>query len=251
MVRPLNRLVRFVLPLMALAAVVGCQDDEIRHYHVARIEPPQARLLAAVLPVGEKVWFVSVTGPASPVADLLPEVESFVHSLRFPENERRRVTWDLPAGWHREPNRDPMRYATFRAGLTALEVRVYSFGPESRDLLANVNRWRGQIGLAPITAADLPSVSRPITVNGMPGTFVDMTGPGTNGDGPVAPQTPPTPPAADEHLAYDVPAGWQALPFDPAKRMRSRGIQGHSGRQIGGSHRDSATGPSRWTAGQR
>ena len=46
-----------------------------------------------------------------------------------------------------------MRYATFRAGPTALEVRVYSFGPESGNLLPNVNRWRGQIGLGEITDA--------------------------------------------------------------------------------------------------
>jgi hypothetical protein len=198
---------------VVLVALAGCQDEEVRHYRVPRIESPAARLLAAVLPVGEKVWFVSVTGPAPAVADLLPGFESFVRSLRFPENERRRVTWDLPADWHREPNRERMRYATFRAGPTALEVRVYSFGPESGNLLANVNRWRGQIVLGEITEADLPTVSRPITVNGVSGAFVDMTGPGANAERPAAPPAPSAaPPAADETLAYDAPPGWQPLP---------------------------------------
>ena len=201
-----------LIPLtVAVAGLIGCQDDEIRHYRVPRNEPAASRLLAAVLPVRTKVWFVSVTGPAPAVAALFPEFDSFVRSLRFPENERRRVTWDLPAAWQREPNRDRLRYATFRAGPNALEVRVYAFGPESGDLLANVNRWRGQIGLAKIAESDLPTVSRPITVNGLSGTFVDMTGPGGNAERPPMVSAPEAP-AADETLAYDVPNGWQSLP---------------------------------------
>ena len=204
--------VRPYLALLALIALAGCQDDEIRHYRVKRIEPPQARLLAAMLPIGEKFWFVSVTGPAPAVGDLVPAFESFVRSLRFPENERRRVVWELPADWHREPNRDRMRYATFRAGENALEVRVYSFGPESGNLLANVNRWRGQIGLGPITEAELPTASRPINVNGIAGTLVDMTGPGGSGERPMTPPPPASPQAAgDEKLSYDVPPGWEPV----------------------------------------
>ncbi|HEX4591107.1 MAG TPA: hypothetical protein VH120_14310 [Gemmataceae bacterium] len=204
---------RLVPALVALAALAGCQDDEIRHYRVPRAQPPSARLLAAVLPVGGKFWFVSVTGPAPAVGNLLPDFEAFVKSLRFPENERRRVTWDLPADWHREPNRDRMRYATFRAGPNALEVRVYTFGPESGNLLANVNRWRGQVGLDAVTEAELPSVTRPISVDGIAGTFVDMTGPGANPDAPMTPPLAvPAAPATGETLAYDTPPGWQPVP---------------------------------------
>jgi hypothetical protein len=224
MVCPSKRYCRLIPLVMALAALSGCQDDEVRHYRVARIETPSSRLLAAILPVGEKVWFVSATGPAPAVANLLPQFESFVQNLRFPENERRRVTWDLPAEWHREPNRDRMRYATFRAGADALEIRVYSFGPESGDLLPNVNRWRGQIGLGEIAAADLATVSRPITVNGVAGTFVDMTGPGANAERPMAPAAaPPTAPVPDDGgtLAFDAPPGWVKQPLPPGSMRRA------------------------------
>ena len=217
------------LPRVGPARVAGCQDDEIRHYRVPRNDPPSARLLAAVLPVGEKVWFVSVTGPAPSVANLLPEFETFVKSLRFPENERRRVTWELPANWRREPNRDRLRYATFRAGVNALEIRIYKFGPESSDLLANVNRWRGQIGLAKITDADLPMVTRPIVVNGVSGTFVDMTGPGANAERPAP--AAEAPPAPAEKLAYDVPAGWQEQPVQPGG-MRLAAFKTGSGDKV-------------------
>lgn len=213
-----RRPIRHVVALLAAVALVGCQDDQIRHYRVPRIEPPATRLLAAILPVGEKVWFVSVSGPAPAVGDLLPQFERFVQTIRFPENQRRRVTWDLPADWHREPSRERLRYATFRAGSNALEVKVNAFGPESADVLNNVNRWRGQIGLAEIKAEELPTVSRPITVNGVTGTFVDMTGPGANAAPP--PAAAPTRQSADEKLAYDTPPGWEPLPADPAKLMR-------------------------------
>jgi hypothetical protein len=209
MVRLMIRRPLVGLALFAAVALAGCQDDEVRHYKVARVSAPQARLLAAILPVGEKNWFASVTGPAPAIVDLLPKFESFVQSLRFPENERRRVTWELPADWHREPNRDRLRYATFRAGKNALEVRLYTFGPESGDLLANVNRWRGQIGLDKITNAELPTVTRPITVNGISGVFVDMTGPGANAEAPVAPPAPSNEPTSVDKPNYDVPEIWQ------------------------------------------
>jgi hypothetical protein len=215
-----SRFVRLVPALFVLVALSGCQDDEIRHYRVPKIEPPSVRMLSVILPIGEKAWFVSVTGPAPAIGDLLPEFQRFVQSLRFPENERRRVTWDLPTDWQREPNRsqgrEPVRrYATFRAGPNALEVKVFALGPESAAVLPNVNRWRGQIGLDPTTDAELPTVSRSITVNSVAGTFVDMTGPGANPDRPpMMPRGAPEP-VANETLAYDIPAGWQPQPVPP------------------------------------
>jgi hypothetical protein len=233
---------RIAIVTAGLIALAGCQDDEIRHYRVAKIEPPSARLLAAILPVGEKVWFVTVTGPAPAVGDALPSFESYVQSLRFPENERRRVTWDLPADWHREPNvargmekmrAGPSRYATFRAGPTGLEVRVYNLGPESNNLLPNVNRWRGQIGLGEIADKDLSNVSRPISVNGVAGTFVDMTGPGPNPDRPIGPIPPMAPePTTDEKLAYDTPPGWQNLPASGMRLAAFKATDGDKSAEV-------------------
>jgi hypothetical protein len=218
---PRTRLAPALFVGLTFVALAGCQDEDVRHYRVPRAEPPSARLLAAVLPVGEKVWFVSVTGPAPAVAALKPQFEQFVQTIRFPENERRRVTWELPADWHRERSRERMRYATFRAGPNALEVKVHAFGRDQAgmaDLLGNVNRWRGQLGLGPIAADELPSVSRPIAVNGVSGTFVDMTGPGASAAGATAPpmdQVGPAPPAAPETLGYDAPPGWEPVPVPP------------------------------------
>jgi len=54
----------------------------------------------------------------------------------------------IPAGWERKPDQ-AMRVATFRAG--AADVVVTRFGAESfAQLLPNINRWRGQVGLDPL-----------------------------------------------------------------------------------------------------
>jgi hypothetical protein len=46
-----------------------------------------------------------------------------------------------------------MRVATFSAGAdaTALEIAVSTLANDGGGLLANVNRWRGQVGLPPLT----------------------------------------------------------------------------------------------------
>jgi hypothetical protein len=39
-----------------------------------------------------------------------------------------------------------------------------------------VNRWRGQLGLGPISENDLPQIARPLPVLGGQATLVDFTG---------------------------------------------------------------------------
>ena len=66
------------------------------------------------------------------------------------------LTWKAPAGWEEVPA-GQMRRASVRVkgadGKTA-DVGVFPPGIAGRDV-DNVNRWRGQVGLAPISEADL------------------------------------------------------------------------------------------------
>ena len=43
-------------------------------------------------------------------------------------------------------------------------------------LLANVNRWRGQAGLAPVDAAGLAKATEQVSVAGTPATLVEAIG---------------------------------------------------------------------------
>ncbi len=56
------------------------------------------------------------------------------------------VAWTVPDTWHRLDKTVDMRIATFHAG-SELEVAVTAFPGDVGGLVANVNRWRGQVGL--------------------------------------------------------------------------------------------------------
>lgn len=60
------------------------------------------------------------------------------------------LAWTLPAGWREEAGQG-MRYATLLAGPVgqAYEVTVVRLEGAAGGMLANVNRWRGQLGLPP------------------------------------------------------------------------------------------------------
>ncbi len=73
--------------------------------------------------------------------------------------------WTVPAGWVEDPMPRQMRLATYvvpatpdSEGSVALaEVAVTRFGGRVGGDLANINRWRGQMGVGPIAEAELES----------------------------------------------------------------------------------------------
>ncbi len=87
-----------------------------------------------------------------------------------------KVEWTVPAGWSTVPTTVQMRVATFDAG--GAEVSVAAFPGDVGGDLANVNRWRGQMGLAPIAQADLATALNTETVGTTKASFVDITGEG-------------------------------------------------------------------------
>src|SRR5436305_10870797 len=95
----LCRLTRPTLALFALAAIVGCQQEPISTYRVPRVQKSPPRLLGAIAPASESVWFLKLTGAAPEVATHEREFEQFVRSLRFTDDPKAPITWALPAGW--------------------------------------------------------------------------------------------------------------------------------------------------------
>ena len=82
--------------------------------------------------------------PAAPIATPAPAPAPAASGL----------AWDLPPGWSEIPAK-PMRLASFTAPGGA-ECGLFIF-PTGGDRLANVNRWRGQVGLPPLAEAELAS----------------------------------------------------------------------------------------------
>ncbi|MEP7249031.1 MAG: hypothetical protein ABI787_04550 [Spartobacteria bacterium] len=84
------------------------------------------------------------------------------------------VHWTAPSGWEEQPA-SGFRKGSFLVrdadGKTA-DVSVISFPEAAGGLLANVNRWRDQLKLAPIS--DVVKAGTPISVAGRDLFFVDL-----------------------------------------------------------------------------
>jgi hypothetical protein len=102
------------------------------------------------------------------------------HDHGAPEPAAEKVNWGaLPAGWTEDTTARPMRVHTLfvEANGAKGEAIVTRF-PQNAvgDLLSNLNRWRGQVGLEP-TQDPKAHAPRDLTMFGGPGAAFDMEGP--------------------------------------------------------------------------
>jgi hypothetical protein len=86
--------------------------------------------------------------------------------------------WTPPANWT-EKSPGHMIFKSYSAanaqGKTA-SVNISFFPGDVGGAFANVNRWRAQIGLPPVTQDKLDSVTQPLDTAGGKATLVDFTG---------------------------------------------------------------------------
>jgi hypothetical protein len=218
-----------ILAGLIVLAAAGCQDEAVRHYKEPRVPEPPMRLLGTILPAGDQVWFVKLSGPESAVAPHHGEFDQFVQSIRSPNQAEEPITWTAPVGWQTESGTREQRYATFRVGPDNLEVTITALDRKGNEVLPNVNRWRKQIGLGEITAAELTQATRIIEIAGTTATLVDAIGPpdAERKQLLAAAATPPKPETthraahpevaapSEKPVTYQVPAGWTDLPVSP------------------------------------
>ncbi len=103
-----------------IVLVGGCHKEEIHAYRVPRE--------------------VNRSAPTLPKAPVPGQGEESYAS------EESDVAWTVPDTWHRIETTADMRIATFHTG-SELEAAVTAFPGDVGGLVANVNRWRGQVGL--------------------------------------------------------------------------------------------------------
>ena len=91
----------------------------------------------------------------------------------------RGLSWTTPRGWVELPG-DGMRAATLRppAALGRAEATIVALPGDVGGELANVNRWRGQIGLPPIDEAALALLRKHVLAPVGPIDVYDFTGNG-------------------------------------------------------------------------
>jgi hypothetical protein len=171
------------------------------------------RMLGAIVPHQNATWFFKLTGPDAVVA---PEKAAFLEFLKTVKVSAQPpaapvaapvtataapaaapadmagtpvvsasgpgLKWTAPAGWQ-EKTGVGMRKATFTisgANGAAAELAVTAFPGDVGGDLANLNRWRGQLALPPVTEAEFAGAVTRLKVNGLTVTLADITGGGDN-----------------------------------------------------------------------
>lgn len=155
---------------------------------------PASSILATLLPRYGKLWFFKMMGPVADVEAQRAAFLEFLGSVRFgagqapsrPAVQKSEstssagLTYKSPSHWEERPA-SGMRQAYFVIGGASdrqAEVTVIRMGPASGDLLPNINRWRGQVQLAPLGEGDLAAHVLPLEGAAVEAMLVDVGGSG-------------------------------------------------------------------------
>jgi hypothetical protein len=169
------------------------------------------RILAAVLRRGGVAWFFKMTGDDALVAQQKPQFVQFLNSLNLaapagpselppshppiagagttpPSTPMSQMTtpgpaqpkWQVPPGWQEVPGGQFLtaKFTIHGSGAEQAAVNVSSMRGEGGGLLNNVNRWRQQLGLAPLLQPEADKLLTPLEVQGGKGMMVDISGTG-------------------------------------------------------------------------
>ncbi|MBD3672215.1 MAG: hypothetical protein HUJ26_01700 [Planctomycetaceae bacterium] len=242
---PVLRRATLLLLIASLSGMSGCEQESIHTYTAPKAKPismtpPMAsqggpveptRMLAAILRQPENTWFFKLTAPPDIGAQLREPFGTFVASTRF---ENGKPTWEIPDDWSELPGK-PMRFTTYQVGPGGPELSISmlpSPADEVEGAVANINRWRGQLGLSdletdqylkaltgdedgeilPEDEGEIVSITTPAGK----AVLIDFVGEMSSGGGPPfanmgasRPQPPVTPPTASGDPTFSPPDHWK------------------------------------------
>lgn len=232
-----NKLERFAMAVLLAAlicAAIGCREEPIEKYRVARLNAPAGgspagdasaggnsatdgagvatRMVAGIVEKPDGMWVFKIVGPPGQIAAAESAWRPFLEQLTFGEDGAPR--WTLPEGWKELPgNQFRHKTLTIPGSELPLELAVSRL-PPGQDLLLNVNRWRGQLALPPAQAVDLETGLKKIAIGGDSLLLFDETGTGSGGMAPAASNARPQPPADAPIKEPAPPAELAELPFE-------------------------------------
>jgi hypothetical protein len=168
------------IPLAALAVAagmllgLGCDRDQVSHATVAKEAPAPAPMAPAhasspqtmpPMPPGAMPPGAMPPGAMPPGAMPPPPRPTGKGALK----------WALPKGWTEAPG-SGMRYATLTPpGGGKAEMSVVVLPGQAGGEAANVNRWRGQIGLPPLEEDALAALRKAVPSKAGPVAVYDFT----------------------------------------------------------------------------
>lgn len=148
------------LSFVALLALTACDQAAVKSYTIPKEQP------------------VATSEPAEP-NPMRPLPGMAEQAAAAGELE-----YTVPAGWRQLPA-SGIRKATLQVEDAELSVLV--FPGDVGGELANINRWREQIGLAAIEESALASITRALTISQHPASYVDLIGPEKSIKGAILP----------------------------------------------------------------
>jgi hypothetical protein len=167
------RLLVLVMPLLLLAT--GCHRDDVKVYRIAKDQDQSSQQIAPALPTDSP-------NPKLPPGH--PDISS-MPGAPAPASAAPQLTWKTPAGWTEVPPGE-MRVASFKvAGANGkqADVSIVPLPGMAGTDSANVNRWRGQVGLSVVTDDELQKAAENVEAGGQPAQLYDIAGTNPGGGG--------------------------------------------------------------------
>ena len=181
-----------------LAVTLKKIDAGGQTFLVAEMEKDGKAIRGAILRREDRTWFFKMTGDAPLVAVQKEAFSEFLKSVRVggtpaatavPQPPAAPVAndrpgWKTPAGWQEQPA-GGMRAGSFSIAEDdrKADVSIIVLGGAAGGTLANINRWRQQLALAPISEDELAAQSQKAEAAGGSATVVDIVGEAPTIDG--------------------------------------------------------------------
>jgi hypothetical protein len=181
---------------------VSVGNDAAKLFEIASEQPLidgkfRARILVAELPRGATSWFFKMTGEDSFVVAQKNNFLQFLKTVSFVENSAPQnfsaqmanapaaevqtadhninSIWTIPSDWKPlPPSEFLLAEFSIETNGEKADVNIAELNGEGGGLLANVNRWRRQLGLPQISETDLQTTSIDSAVGKI--QFVDFSG---------------------------------------------------------------------------
>ncbi len=185
----------------AVAVTIGTEQGRLFAFTSDQPMIGKARqgMLVAMLTRGTMSWFIKIAGDDAFVTSQKQKFLQFLKSISFDDQGGGPTTaipatmdtptvpapsadgdsvWTIPPGWQAMPPSQFLlaEFSVAGAGGAKAEINVAEMGGEGGGLLANVNRWRGQLGLGAVSDNDLAQQAKPLDVPDGKATQVDFTG---------------------------------------------------------------------------
>src|SRR5437870_9258499 len=185
--------------LQKLATQIQLAGSPARLFDLSGTDPKTkapTRILAAIQLHGDSQWFFKMMGDDQLVHQQKGAFVSFLEKYHYPDTSastelptaaapaRSDIAqsqpsahhWATPAGWEQQQP-GPMQDARFAVASGKATATVSIFEGTTGGVLANVNRWRMQLGLPEVDEAGLPPLLTKLDLPDTKASLVDMKGP--------------------------------------------------------------------------